>query len=60
MCGTELENSQFDPLLKSEKMKELSQKLGLFERMRHVCNSVDIDITGIVVVSLLFIAVYCS
>ena len=46
----ELENSQFDPLLKSEKMKELSQKLDLLERMRHVCNSVDIAIPGIVVV----------
>ena len=31
-------------------MRELSAKLGLLERMRHVCDSVDIAIPGIVVV----------
>ena len=33
-----------------EAMAELSKKLGLFERVRHVCQSVEIPLPGVVVV----------
>ena len=39
-----------EPLQQSEAMAELSKKLGLLERVRHVCQSVAIAIRSVVVV----------
>lgn len=39
-----------EPLRQSEAMAELSKKLGLLERVRHVCQAVQIPLPGVVVV----------
>ena len=45
-----MERAQLAETSLKEAMAELSKKLGLFERVRHVCQSVEIPLPGVVVV----------